>query len=294
MINNDIGSILLEIPAAWSDNREDPLRMQLGGLVRKQIAVLLPMFLGAWLAVACLIAGDTQTARGQERLTVEGEWEMVSTNTGPWKENIGKKISISRSGNGYEIKYWDGETKAYRGAETQIARSFPEHLCEPGDVHGAGSVLPRSVCDEVAGQQVMINQAFTLSADGLYLTQARDARWVYWDKGHYTHHEIKPKFYTAIFKRIAGPAKAEPRTDRAYQANCKPVDPNRTTPFPPDHEFCPGNLVCMTNFCGGGMGCPYVCCPKGLPYLNHCDCKCYENSDFDCHSYSYCKEKLIR
>jgi len=86
----------------------------------------------------------------------------------------------------------------------------------------------------------------------------------------------------------------ESKGEKAYQANCGTIDPNRTTPFPPDHEFCPGNLVCMTNFCGGGMGCPYVCCPKGLPYLNHCDCKRYAASDFDCHSYSYCKEKLIR
>jgi len=78
------------------------------------------------------------------------------------------------------------------------------------------------------------------------------------------------------------------------RADCGVVDPNRTEPFPPNHEFCPGNLVCMTNFCGGGMGCPYVCCPRGLPYLNHCDCKCYADSNFDCHSYSYCREKLLQ
>jgi hypothetical protein len=88
------------------------------------------------------------------------------------------------------------------------------------------------------------------------------------------------------------PTKVESRGERAYQANCGIVDPNRITPFPPDQDFCPGNnLVCMTNFCGGGTGCPYVCCPKGLPYLNHCDCKCYATADFDCHSYSYCKEQ---
>jgi len=250
--------------------------------------------------IFCLILSlsifcNIQTVKAESNLTVEGVWEMLSTNTNPWKQNIGKNISISRNGSSYDIRYWDGEIKTYQGTESQIVRSFPEDLCGgPGASHGAGSPMPASVCNEVAGQQVMINQTFTLSADGFYLTQARDARWVYWEDGHYTHHEIRPKFYTAIFKRISGPPKVENRSDRAYQANCGSVDQNRTTPFSPDHEFCPGNLVCMTNFCGGGMGCPYVCCPKGLPYLNHCDCKCYENSNFDCHSYSYCKEKLIR
>jgi hypothetical protein len=54
---------------------------------------------------------------------------------------------------------------------------------------------------------------------------------------------------------------------------------------------CPGNLVCMTFFCGGSTGCPYVCCPRGAPYLNHCDCNCYSTSEFDCGSYSHCKEQ---
>jgi hypothetical protein len=77
--------------------------------------------------------------------------------------------------------------------------------------------------------------------------------------------------------------------EKAYKADCGAADPNRTTPVTTD--LCPGNLVAMTNFCGGGTGCPYVCCPRGLPYLNHCDCKCYATSDFECHSYSNCKEQ---
>jgi hypothetical protein len=53
-------------------------------------------------------------------------------------------------------------------------------------------------------------------------------------------------------------------------------------------------LVCETNLCGairGGIaGFTHVCCPQGLPYLNHCDCKCYATRDFNCHSYSPCKQ----
>jgi hypothetical protein len=54
---------------------------------------------------------------------------------------------------------------------------------------------------------------------------------------------------------------------------------------------CQGALVAMTYFCGGGSEWPYVCCPKEAPYLNHCDCKCYSSSEFDCKSYSHCKEQ---
>lgn len=58
-----------------------------------------------------------------------------------------------------------------------------------------------------------------------------------------------------------------------------------------DSDTCPGGLTCFTYFCGGATGRPYVCCPKGAPYLNHCDCKCYSSSDFECKSYSKCKEQ---
>jgi hypothetical protein len=54
---------------------------------------------------------------------------------------------------------------------------------------------------------------------------------------------------------------------------------------------CPASLSCMTYFCGGTDKNPYVCCPPGAPYLNHCDCQCYPTTDFDCGSYSQCYPK---
>jgi hypothetical protein len=57
---------------------------------------------------------------------------------------------------------------------------------------------------------------------------------------------------------------------------------------PENRDPCPGQLTCMTYFCGGTDQNPYVCCPPGFPYLNHCDCKCYETTNFDCGSYSKC------
>jgi hypothetical protein len=91
------------------------------------------------------------------------------------------------------------------------------------------------------------------------------------------------------YKAVREQLERESKGEKAYQANCGTIDPNKTTPITTD--LCPGNLVAMTYFCGGSTGCPYVCCPKGLPYLNHCDCKCYATSDFECKSYSTCKEQ---
>lgn len=43
---------------------------------------------------------------------------------------------------------------------------------------------------------------------------------------------------------------------------------------------------CITNFCNN-VG--QACCPPGYPYLNHCDCQCYDGTSFDCGSYSGCQ-----
>jgi hypothetical protein len=79
---------------------------------------------------------------------------------------------------------------------------------------------------------------------------------------------------------------------RVSKANCPTWDPNKPSTVRIDEKtLCPGNLTCKTYTCGAGMGCSYVCCPKGLPYLNHCDCKCYRSTDFKCNSYSKCEPR---
>lgn len=50
-------------------------------------------------------------------------------------------------------------------------------------------------------------------------------------------------------------------------------------------QFGSGYHDCITNYCGT-QG--QVCCPPGFPYLNHCDCQCYDTTNFDCNSYSNC------
>ena len=49
--------------------------------------------------------------------------------------------------------------------------------------------------------------------------------------------------------------------------------------------FGAGYYDCITYFCNT-QG--QTCCPPGFPYLNHCDCICYDGNGFDCNSYSNC------
>ena len=268
--------------------------------MRKLVTAVFPQSVFMFcLIISFIVVSDIQTSIGAEPLTVEGVWQVISVSSPIDNESVGVKTSISRKGDIYEVikRFPNGNPTIYNGNERRIVNTNMELIIDDDALH-EGTPKPPSVKRMFAGQRVPINYSYTLSADGNFLTYEQDSIICKWETNTTTgevrnvRYEIKPSAYKFILKRISGLAKAEDRGDRAYQANCGKVDPNRTTPFPPDQDFCPGNnLLCMTNFCGGGTGCPYVCCPKGLPYLNHCDCKCYATPDFDCHSYSYCKEQ---
>ncbi len=53
-------------------------------------------------------------------------------------------------------------------------------------------------------------------------------------------------------------------------------------------DLCPEGHTCITYSCGGDSD-TVVCCPRGFPYLSHCDCYCYEASP-DCNSYTRCSQ----
>lgn len=243
---------------------------------------------GFWFIVVLFVFGNIPAVKAGETVTVEGVWELVSANVDVSQKYIGQSVIISRRGDDYEVKAFDGSITTYSGNERRITHTFLDDLSE-GSPEGGGPPIPPSVLN----RKVPVNVSYTLSGDGRFLQKEGDFIQLYWEKnsGRFHHYEIEPGKVKLTFKRVSGPTKVESRGERAYQADCGKVDPNRTTPFPPDQDFCPGNLVAMTFFCGGGTGCPYVCCPKGLPYLNHCDCKCYTTSDFDCHSFSRCQEQ---
>ena len=194
----------------------------------KSLMVLLLALLFTIVSVSQILA---QSANSQKPLTVEGEWEFISVNSDGLRPLIGKRLSITHRGDGYEVKRSDASPATYTGNETRIVNSFLEDLGgEPGDVHGAGSSIPDSVRQKVAGQKVPINKSYTLSGDGRFLQMALDARWLYWDtvrtgtgnRYKYTHYEIKPGFYTATLKRVSWPA--------APQAAPAPTRPTAPAP----------------------------------------------------------------
>jgi hypothetical protein len=168
------------------------------------------------MTIISVSPGLAQSANPQKTLSVEGEWELISVSTDAWRSNIGKRLTITRRGDGYEAKGSDSASGIiFSGNETRIVRSYLEDLGgEPGEVHSAGSPIPDSVLQKVAGQKVPINKSYTLSGDGSFLQMAKDGRWLYWNTEEtgqgkrytYTHYEIKPGFYTTTYKRVSGPA----------------------------------------------------------------------------------------
>jgi hypothetical protein len=267
--------------------------------MRKLDTILIQLFL-IFLFITSAVIDYTKTAEATEQLTVEGVWEVISVSLDSDKSYIGNRISIARQGARYQIQRLNSNDSWYcTGNDRRIAYTKMELLFSPTDELG-GNRIPVSIAQKFAGQQVPMNTYYTLSADGNYLTIESETKLYYWDTNTATgeisnfRYEIKLANNNKVLKRISGTSKEEVPSQHAYKADCGMVDPNKPTSLPPDHEYCSGNLTAMTYFCGGDMGCPYVCCPKGLPYLNHCDCKCYAASDFDCHSYSYCREKLLK
>ncbi len=257
--------------------------------------VSIRILFGFLFIVSFFVFGHLPVVKAEDAQTVEGVWEVISVSSATDNSLIGSKVSISRNGDSYEVKGMnDDSPRIYAGNERRIVRTAIEDLIAPEDVHEGN--MPVSVKSQLAGKQVPVNYSYTLSADGNLLTREQDGKDFNWQTNPETgevrnvRYDITPGYFKRTLKRVSGPVSvAASKGDHAYRADCGPTVPNRTAPITTD--LCPGNLVAMTYFCGGDTGCPYVCCPKGLPYLNHCDCKCYATADFDCHSYSKAQEQ---
>lgn len=256
--------------------------------------------LGFWFIVLFFIFGNIPAVKADDTQTVEGEWEIQSSWDGM---DIGSRYAITHKDDGYHVieatagSQSENSGLVYYGSPTQITatktlsyddllRMFSKEIS--GNSASASAV--RTALPQLA-DKVTIKHRITVFPDGHSAEHAEDGILIFFDtNGQMTRYEITPFAHILTLARVLPEnSKVENRGDHAYQADCGKVDPNRTTPIMTD--LCPGNLVAMTYFCGGGTGCPYVCCPKGLPYLNHCDCKCYATADFDCHSYSKAQEQ---
>lgn len=252
--------------------------------------------LGFWFIVSLFVFGNTPVVKADETPTLEGEWVVQSS----WDSgDVGSKYAIVRAGDGYKKVFLGSAHKAastpgvsekiFYGSPSQITATETLSYEKLLALYTVTDDTFRSVLQELGGKLTQ-NQRLTLSPDGLFAEFAEDNIHITCDSqtGRLTNYNMEPFSHKATWMRVAS-AKVESRADHAYAADCGPIVPNRTVPITTD--LCPGNLVAMTYFCGGDTGCPYVCCPKGLPYLNHCDCKCYATADFDCHSYSKAQEQ---
>jgi hypothetical protein len=158
---------------------------------------------------------QAQSAKPQKTLSVEGEWELISVNTDNLQKDIGKRLSITRQGSGYEVRWLgDQSVVTYSGNDTGIVNTS---LVDLGDERGSfigGRNLPAVVKQQVAGKKVPINVSFTLSADGSFLKGETDMVWFYYWKetNRFERYEIAPGYIKKTFKRISGPPAATKAT----------------------------------------------------------------------------------
>lgn len=160
-------------------------------------------FLVFCVILSLVVAGDIQTAKADEPLTVEGVWEVISSNFEILRKDIGQRQSISRRGDGYEVKWLDGRsTNLYTGNEKRIIHTFQQDL---GD--SLSTDAPASVLRQVKGKKVPIIVSYTLSTDGNYLQMACDYIQLYYgsNTGRFHHYEIESGRIQTTLKRISGP-----------------------------------------------------------------------------------------
>jgi tetratricopeptide (TPR) repeat protein len=146
--------------------------------------------------------------KAQRQPTVVGVWEIVSVNYDENKIYIGKRISILRKGDSYEVKTLDGSLSIYTGDDQRIVRTDMELLVDAGT---EGKRRPLSVDRQFIGQRVAMSYSYTLSADGNFLTKEQDNQHFYWETNTVTgetrnaRYEIDPGDIKATLKRVSQP-----------------------------------------------------------------------------------------
>ncbi|MCX5693181.1 MAG: FecR domain-containing protein [Candidatus Omnitrophica bacterium] len=165
------------------------------------------LVLGFSFIVLLVVFADIRMVKGENAPTVEGEWEAISANVPTLQKSIGKRLTIAREGDSYELKWLDGSGYTYSGNDTRIVYTTLEdlgHLLEDG----ASTPLAYSVKQAVAGQKVPFDIVYTVSGDGSFLQESVDGIVYTWNKetGQLAHYKIIPGKYTLTFKRISGPA----------------------------------------------------------------------------------------
>jgi len=84
-----------------------------------------------------------------------------------------------------------------------------------------------------------------------------------------------------------GKAPDRPDLEKAEQ-NAEKQEPRAVAPKPCKQSSADFPNRCITTACGMTPS-ESLCCPQDYPYLNHCNCMCYESTDFACGGYSACQ-----
>ena len=159
------------------------------------------MVLGFWFIVSLFIFGSMPVAKADNNQTVEGEWEVVSVGEYQSSEWIGKKLSIVRKGDVYEVKWAGYPSNIFTGNDTHIVYTEMANLSE-FTVATSGTMPINSVPQ----QQIPIEHCYTLSAEGNSLTREQDSVLISSNGGTYTGYNINHGFLKITLKRISSPS----------------------------------------------------------------------------------------
>jgi hypothetical protein len=158
-----------------------------------------------------------QHAKAEEGLSVEGVWEVMSAvPPAAGSRDLGKKLSIVRKGDDYEVKWldgWraDGTSDIFGGSPWQLAKTtnLPIYSGEWAPGEAKGDPTPETLARECAGITYPRTVSYTLSGNGTTLERSQDAVQLFWKNNHYTHHEIRPGYLKERLQRISGPVNKE-------------------------------------------------------------------------------------
>lgn len=140
--------------------------------------------------------------RTEELLSVVGEWEVISVGEYQSSEWIGQKLSISRKGDGYEVVWVHFKIPwMFTGNDTHIVYTEMANLSE--FTVATSGTLP---LHGVPQQQIPIENCYTLSADGNFLTREQDSVLISSNGGTYTGYCINHGFLKRTLKRISAPS----------------------------------------------------------------------------------------
>ncbi len=200
---------------------------RIGGHMKKiRRVVSLRAMLSLSVVFFLVVLGDIPVVKAVENLTVEGEWEVISSSSGG-ESRIGTRMLISRKGDGYECRSVPDDNNPIIATGNQ-RRITGTYSANPKDLIHIGDQLSPSVFAQLP-KQIGLHRSYTLSVDGNFLTRVSDTVNFYWKTNRETgaisnvRYEVESGRDKITLKRISGPpsrteAEIAPRTSTSVAA----------------------------------------------------------------------------